>query len=63
MHILSLDHDLGTDEKGNMRRIGYNLVKYICEKGIRPENRIYIKCRGKGKHVSNLTGRTKKRVH
>ncbi|MGY4110510.1 cyclic-phosphate processing receiver domain-containing protein [Aeribacillus pallidus] len=42
MHILSLDHDLGTDEKGNLRRIGYDLVKYICEKDIRPTNRIYI---------------------
>lgn len=42
MHILSLDHDLGTDDKGKFRKTGYDLVKYICEKGIRPANRIFI---------------------
>lgn len=29
--ILSLDHDLGTDEFGNLLETGYDLVKWICE--------------------------------
>lgn len=39
--VLSLDHDLGVDEEGNMLPTGYDLVKYICEKGLSVE-RIYI---------------------
>ncbi|WP_445683048.1 cyclic-phosphate processing receiver domain-containing protein [Solibacillus sp. FSL K6-1126] len=33
--ILSLDHDLGEDLQGNLLPTGYDLVKYICEKGLR----------------------------
>ncbi|WP_345741791.1 ankyrin repeat domain-containing protein [Priestia flexa] len=50
VHILSLDHDLGTDEKGNLRKTGYDLVKYLCANGIRPANRIYL-------HTDNIVGR------
>ena len=50
IHILSLDHDLGEDEKGNLLPNGYDLVKYICEKGLRAD-KIYI-------HTDNPTGRT-----
>lgn len=35
IHLLSLDHDLGVDEEGKLLPTGYDLVKYICEKGIR----------------------------
>ncbi|NMM61162.1 hypothetical protein HBE96_00275 [Clostridium sp. P21] len=31
VEILSLDHDLGEDEKGDLLPTGYDLVKYICE--------------------------------
>ncbi|MCH1959928.1 cyclic-phosphate processing receiver domain-containing protein [Romboutsia hominis] len=31
VNILSLDHDLGEDENGNLLKTGYDLVKYICE--------------------------------
>jgi len=47
--ILSLDHDLGIDEQGNLAPTGYDLVKYICEKGLRAE-RIYL-------HTDNSVGR------
>jgi hypothetical protein len=49
IEILSLDHDLGTDEQGNLLSTGYDLVKYICEKGLRAE-RIYL-------HTDNSVGR------
>lgn len=41
VHILSIDHDLGMDEEGHLRRTGYDLVKYICQKGIRAANIFY----------------------
>ncbi|MCX7746919.1 MAG: hypothetical protein N2645_08515 [Clostridia bacterium] len=47
--ILSLDHDLGEDHEGNLAQTGYDLVKYICEKGLRA-NRIYL-------HTDNPVGR------
>lgn len=47
--ILSLDHDLGEDAQGNLLPTGYDLVKYICEKGLRA-NKIYI-------HTDNPVGR------
>jgi ankyrin repeat protein len=50
VHILSLDHDLGEDEEGNLRKNGYDLVKYICDKRIRAANRIFL-------HTSNIVGR------
>ena len=31
VEILSLDHDLGSDTKGNVLDTGYDLVKYLCE--------------------------------
>ncbi|WP_438695945.1 cyclic-phosphate processing receiver domain-containing protein [Ureibacillus chungkukjangi] len=49
IHILSLDHDLGEDENGYLLPTGYDLVKYICEKGLR-EDKIYI-------HTDNGVGR------
>ncbi|PEA18105.1 hypothetical protein CN930_12825 [Bacillus cereus] len=33
--ILSLDHDVGDDKEGNLLMMGYDLVKFICENGIR----------------------------
>lgn len=50
VHILSLDHDLGMDDEGNIRKTGYDLIKYICENGIRAANRIYL-------HTDNVVGR------
>lgn len=47
--ILSLDHDLGIDEQGNLSSTGYDLVKYICENGLRVE-KIYL-------HTDNSVGR------
>lgn len=47
--ILSLDHDLGIDEHGNLLPTGYDLVKYICEKGLSVE-KIYL-------HTDNSVGR------
>ncbi len=47
--ILSLDHDLGIDEQGNLLPTGYDLAKYICEKGLKAE-KIYI-------HTDNSVGR------
>lgn len=32
--ILSLAHDLGEDLQSNPLPTGYDLVKYICEKGL-----------------------------
>lgn len=49
VEVLSLDHDLGVDEQGNLLPTGYDLVKYICEKGLRAE-KIYI-------HTDNSVGR------
>jgi hypothetical protein len=49
VEILSLDHDLGMDERENMIPTGYDLVKYICKKGLRAD-RIYI-------HTDNSVGR------
>ena len=42
-------HDLGEDLQGNLLPTGYDLVKYICEKGLRA-NKIYI-------HTDNPVGR------
>lgn len=50
VHILSLDHDLGMDDEGNLRKTGYDLVKYICENGIRAANKIFL-------HSANVVGR------
>ena len=49
VNILSLDHDLGEDEQGNLLPTGYDLVKYICEHGLRA-NKIYL-------HTDNGVGR------
>lgn len=49
INILSLDHDLGIDDKGVLLKNGYDLVKIICEKGIRV-NKIYL-------HTDNPVGR------
>lgn len=47
--ILSLDHDLEVDEKGNLLPTGYDLVKYICCEGLRAD-KIYL-------HTDNSVGR------
>lgn len=49
VEVLSLDHDLGEDEKGNLLPTGYDLVKYICQNGLRAD-KIYI-------HTSNPVGK------
>ncbi|MBI6874653.1 cyclic-phosphate processing receiver domain-containing protein [Clostridium aciditolerans] len=49
VEILSLDHDLGEDEEGNLLPTGYDLVKYICEHNLRVSS-VYI-------HTSNPVGR------
>lgn len=49
VHILSLDHDLGEDENGVLLPTGYDLVKYICENGLRAD-KIYL-------HTDNGVGR------
>lgn len=49
VNILSLDHDLGEDEEGNLLPTGYDFVKYMCEYGLRA-NKIYI-------HTDNNVGR------
>lgn len=49
VHILSLDHDLGEDENGNLFPTGYDLVKYMCEHGLRAD-KIYL-------HTDNGVGR------
>lgn len=50
VHILSLDHDLGMNDKGELEKTGYDFVKWICERGIRPANKIYI-------HTDNIVGK------
>lgn len=47
--ILSLDHDLGVDEQGKLLPTGYDLVKYICEEGLKAD-KIYL-------HTDNSVGR------
>jgi len=49
VNILSLDHDLGADQDGNLLPTGYDLVKIFCEKGYRT-NKIYL-------HTDNVVGR------
>lgn len=49
INILSLDHDLGVDESGNLLPTGYDLVKAICEEGLKA-NKIYL-------HTDNPVGR------
>ncbi|MFF2532201.1 cyclic-phosphate processing receiver domain-containing protein [Brevibacillus sp. NPDC058079] len=49
VHILTLDHDLGEDENGNLLSTGYDLVKYFCEHGMRAD-KIYL-------HTDNGVGR------
>lgn len=49
VEILSLDHDLGTDENGNLLPTGYDLVKLFCEKGFKVK-KIYL-------HTDNSVGR------
>jgi len=49
VHILSLDHDLGEDGEGDLLPTGYDLVKYICENGLRAD-KIYL-------HTDNGVGR------
>ncbi|GGI11683.1 cyclic-phosphate processing receiver domain-containing protein [Gottfriedia solisilvae] len=49
VHNLSHDHDLGEDGEGNLLPPGYDLVKYICENGLRAE-KIYL-------HTDNGVGR------
>lgn len=49
VNILSLDHDLGEDEQGELLPTGYDLVKYICENNLKA-NRIYL-------HTDNPVGR------
>jgi len=50
VHFLSIDHDLGEDNEGNLLATGYDLVKYVCEKGLRPANKIFL-------HTDNVVGR------
>lgn len=47
--ILSLDHDLGTDEKGELLPSGYDFVKYFCENGLYCE-KIFL-------HTDNIVGK------
>lgn len=49
INILSLDHDLGVDNEGNLLKSGYDLVKIICKEGLRA-NKIYL-------HTDNPVGR------
>lgn len=49
INILSLDHDLGEDSQQNLLSTGYDLVKIICEEGLRV-NKIYL-------HTDNPVGR------
>ena len=49
INILSLDHDLGIDDNGNLLKSGYDLVKIICENGLRA-NKISL-------HTDNPVGR------
>lgn len=47
--ILSLDHDLGEDENGNLLPTGYDFVKYFCEYGLFCD-KIYL-------HTDNTVGK------
>ncbi|MFZ0075118.1 MAG: cyclic-phosphate processing receiver domain-containing protein [Exiguobacterium undae] len=47
--VLSLDHDLGEDNEGNLLPDGYDFVKYFCENGLMAK-KIYI-------HTDNGVGR------
>ncbi|MBM7568591.1 hypothetical protein JOC55_005581 [Paenibacillus sacheonensis] len=49
IHVLSLDHDLGEDDAGKELPNGYDLVKYMCEQGLRAD-KIYL-------HTDNPVGR------
>lgn len=49
IEILSLDHDLGLNETGELEPTGYDIVKYICQNGIEI-GEIYI-------HTDNVVGR------
>lgn len=49
INILSLDHDLGEDKNGNLLPTGYDVVKYICEHGLKVR-KIYL-------HTDNPVGR------
>ena len=49
VHILSLDHDLGEDEGGNLLPTGYDFVKRFCEVG-HYVDKIYL-------HTDNGVGR------
>lgn len=46
---LSLDHDLGENENGDLLETGYDFVKYFCEKGLYCKE-IFI-------HTDNVVGR------
>lgn len=48
VHMLSLDHDLG-EKDGKLLPTGYDLVKYMCEHGLRAD-KIYL-------HTDNGVGR------
>ena len=50
VNILSLDHDLGEDETGQLLLSGYDLVKTICAEGFTHIQSIYI-------HTDNPVGR------
>lgn len=47
--ILTLDHDLGEDGNGDLLPTGYDLVKYMCERGLYAK-KFYM-------HTSNPVGR------
>ena len=47
--IISLDHDLGEDDEGNILPTGYDFVKYYCEHGLQADE-VYI-------HTDNPVGR------
>lgn len=49
VEILSLDHDLGEDNFGNLMPSGYDLVKYMCKNAIMVK-KIFI-------HTDNPVGR------
>ena len=38
VNIISLDHDLGQDENGNLRKTGYDFVKYFVKTGLKLKN-------------------------
>lgn len=47
--ILSLDHDLGLDKKGNILPTGYDFVKYLCDVG--------LNCKAIYLHTANPVGK------